>query len=51
MSDAEGPEEHINVPKMSQPSVSQPMPEREQFMPDVDLSGLTEEQQKLARIC
>ena len=45
-SDAEGPEEHINVPKMS---VSQPMPKREQFMPDVDLSELTEEQQMLAK--
>ena len=48
-SDAEGPEEYINVPKMSEPSVSQPMPKREQFMPDVDLSELTEEQQKSAK--
>ena len=48
-SDAEGPEEHINVPEMSKPSVSQPMPKRELFMPDVDLSELTEEQQKLAK--
>ena len=49
-SDAEGTEGHISVPEMSQPrSVSQPMSEREQFMPDVDLSELTEEQQKLAK--
>ena len=34
---------------MSEPSFSQPMPKREQFMPDVDLSELTEEQQKLAK--
>ena len=34
---------------MSEPSVSQPMPKREQFMPDVDLSELTEEQKKLAK--
>ena len=48
-SDAEGTEEHIGVPEMSEPSVSQPMSEREKFMPDVDLSELTEEQQKLAK--
>ena len=29
---------------MCEPSVSQPMSERETFMPDVDLSELTEEQ-------
>ena len=40
-------EEHIGVPEMSEPFVSQPMSEREKFMPDVDLSELTEEQQKL----
>ena len=48
-SDAQGTEEHISVPEMSEPSVSQPMSEREQFMPNVDLSELTEEQQKLAK--
>ena len=43
-SDAESTEEHIGLPGMCEPSVSQPMSEREKFMPDVDLSELTEEQ-------
>ena len=48
-SDVEGIEEHIGVPGMCEPSVSQPMSEREKFRPDVHLSELTEEQQKLAK--
>ena len=40
-SDAEGTEEHISVPEMSEPSVSQLMSEREQFMPNVDLRILS----------
>ena len=37
-SDAEGTEEHIGLPEMSKPSVSQPMSEKEKFIPDIDLS-------------